>query len=859
MSNYLVEHALQNVWCTPDQDRQHIIRPGKITPPGGVWSDVTVLMKRRPLPNKVDYFHVYQIGQVYPIIVGFLPVSRQWVNFADVCGQEQLILDVYSDKGIRYPNHLIWYCVTEDNNLIVAVSENKKIPIQLNDEALYIRFYSNAYFSSVESSQIDDGILNIGKTFVDMNDILNFQNTLNQIKTRPGKTMMFINGFAVDAINPFSAKAGDVVEVLHDGAAYKVVYLNVRDLQVFDSIKDQRRKYLVHFPDDGNRSIEFFDDVDFYLMRQTSNGTYQGVYYHRNQPDAVRMVTHRDYAIQVPYLVALNNSIPNSDDPEALVLSVTLRYSGYNRPLVLEHNRIHELYKLPDEDVVRALVGIDSGVPNWQATHLEMSNYTTIMGSLTRDITPEMVESAYGYNAISKLIGDTPKLAEISSNASTSGLKEVRVPYGLQTNAVAYEYNQQGLLTAWYNHSAGDVYSCVDNNTGMVEMLSGTAAYGFDENYDITGPIDSKASYRFYASKVVAPGQTKVWKDVTGSSMYAIDDNKFTWLITHGEYDTIVRSDKKILSYDLELEMVDGLLKFPLQQIQTIDGVEGIRTLIIPPGELDIFLNGHTLMEKLDFFMEFPNVVICNKEYLNQPTDLAQIVTIRAKGFCNSNLEYEAPDDVGFIRHGMLSRNNRFDIRDDRVMRIVVDGRLRDRSELDFSEEHSGVSIGNVANGRPYIVRDIVVPMRGLTMAETYSFRNTSLAVDQIVSEYLTIKKPEPQITTPFSITERYQIYSPFCTKLIYDLKSGVLNDPRLIEYYSDDVVLEICQPYMYLMAFDPCRDDNLPDDKFVIVHPHHLFSVIDLNAFAYKFLGRAVRLILRDRVNLSHFVRISD
>lgn len=859
MYNYLIEHAVKNVWCSPDQDRQHIIRPTRITRPEGVWIKVKVLMKTFALPNLTDVFHVYQIGQLYPIILGFLPVKQTWINFADHCSQEHMILDVYSNKGIRYPNHLVWYRVTEDRNLIIAIAENKKIPIKLSEEDINVRFYSNAYYASIESQQIDDMVFNAGASPQNATDILNFQYRIKPYFDLPGMNYCFVNGFAVDAISLATVKPNDVVEFIHDGSIEKAIWLPIKDLQVFNSILDQRRKYLVHYAGNDSQRIDYLDDIDFFLMHRKTNGSYQGVYYHKNKADSVRMVTHRDYSIQVPYVVALNEGIPDSTDPDELVLRMLIRRSGYNRPLVFENNRIHELYKLKNADIVRAFAGIDSNVNNWKAEQLEMSHYSQVMAYKTNSIPADIVEKALGYNAISCLLGQTPTFARPVPEAQGSNLREVVVPYGLQENSTIFEYNQEGQLTGWYPHVIGPTALCNDNQTRLVEILSGTTGLNLDENYDLVGPIDPKASYRFYVSPIVQGVKQNKWEDVTNSSKYVITNNKFQWLISHSDYETIVRSDKYILSYDISYTMDRGIIYFALMQVQTIDGVQAARPLIIPPGEIDIFLNGRPIIQGLDYFVSFPYVAITNKEYLQNAESVPQLITIRAKGFCDRNLKFKIADDYGFVRNGLLSVNNRFDIRDDKVLRLIIDGQLKDRSDVVFSENHSGISVPSELNGRPYLLRDIVIPMRGLTPSDTYVLREASMAIDKVVSEYMTEKLPEPKMSFDYSIKERYQVYSPFCAKLIYDLKLRLLEDPRLYLHYSDTDVLDIAKPYTYLLPFDPCHDDNYPNDSFVMIHPHPLFTVIDLNAFAYKFVSRAVKVFLKDRVILSHFLRISD
>jgi len=856
--NYLVDHAAKNAWCSPDQDKQCIIQPLRISKEEGVWNQVKVLMKYFQLPNNTDRFHVYQIGQVFPIILGLLPVRLEWVNFATCCEQEKMSLDVYNDQGVRYPNHLIWYRYTENRCLIIAIAEHKTMSIDLPHENIYIRLYSNSYFQSDRSNQILDIVKNEGITISDMNSVMNFQYRIASFASQPGKTMCFVNGYLVNDINLMSAKTGDVVEFFHDGSVKKIIDLRIGDLETFNSIRDMRRKYLVHYPADGEHIIDYFDDIDFYLYQKGAGINFQGVLYHRNQGDAIRMITHRDYSIQVPYVVSLAGSIPNNTDPEELILRLYIRNSGYYRPLIQEHNRLHELYKLSDTDVVRAMIGIDSTVPNWKADMLEMSDYSNVMSHLGRDIPGSMVENAYGYNAISKIIGDTPSYTEPADNSITSSLMTVNMPYVLQTNSSVFEYGPDGNLVAWNNHDIGEVYPCISNQARLAEILVGHSGFDLDDNYGLEVLIDSNVNYRCYVSEIKNGVKQNKWQDVTGSSMYAVVNGVVKWLIDQTQYETIVRTDKKILCYDIAILPEDGLLRFPIMQVKTIDGIEAARPVQVPVGELDIFVNGKPIINSLDYIVEWPYVTIRHKEYLNYPDQMEQLITIRAKGFCNADLELNRDVDYGFVMFGMLSMNNRFDIRDDKVLRIVVDGKLKHRDELEFSEEHSGVYVGDVPDGRPYMVRDIVVPTRGMTLTDTYALRESSLEVDEIVGNSMTLKHPMPTRSDVFTIAERYQIYSPYCAKILFDLKNKVLDDPRLYAHYGESLVRELTKPYEYLLKTDPCADLHYPDTRFIDIHPHHLYTVVDVSPYVYKFISAVVKVILKNRVNLSHFVRVS-
>ena len=103
MYDFLIDHALANVWCTPDQDRQFIIEPAKISPFYGILNTVVVGNRSINLPLNGVRFHVYQIGQVYPVTLGLPTTPNVWKTLAYACNTNKMVIDVYANSGIQLP------------------------------------------------------------------------------------------------------------------------------------------------------------------------------------------------------------------------------------------------------------------------------------------------------------------------------------------------------------------------------------------------------------------------------------------------------------------------------------------------------------------------------------------------------------------------------------------------------------------------------------------------------------------------------------------------------------------------------------------------------------------------------------
>lgn len=856
MYDYLLDQALKNIWCTPNQDKQAIVKPVRLTPAGGAWSSVQVLWDNIALPEKNKRFHVYQIGQLHPLLMGLFPSYMKWKTIADNCSEQNMICDIYDESGVQYPRFQTWYMVTKNKNLIIAVKEPdiNTIPVDFLTAEVYMRVYSNEYFNSDESSELNDYIKVRGQRIRSNADMTLYQTEFNHYSSLPGYTYAFVNGYLVKELSLLTMKIGDLVEYVYDSSIKAVYDFDINKLNTFVSELDSKRKYLLHYPG-NNGVIDYQDDIDLFLIKKEIGDQLKGIFIHKNREDTIRMVTHKDYSLSVDTVESLGLLNPQWPNLQDLTVRLHIRKSGYHRPLVFENNRIHELYKLSDDNLVGAMMGIDSNVDVFKVENLEKSAYTEIMRSDSTCLTKDLVESAFGYNAISKMLGDTPAFTR-----SYSGQVIADVPYGLVHRSTGYEYDSEGRLIDWHPHVTGTIYSARSPDTKLVEQIAGYTSEQIEEYWnqtevDLTEGVD----YRFYTCPLFNGLPTKNWTDVTDTGQYVIIDNKATWLTNPATTYTLIRGDSINLGYKLSLPIANGLLKFSLTQVVTRDGNTGQQVMEIPMGHLDIFLNGKSLIEDLDYFVQFPVVVITNKEYLVDPLNQNQEIVVRFTGHCDSDLKWDKRRDVGFIDHGLLSNNNRFDIRDDKVLRIIVDGALYDRSELEFAEDDSGVIVPDARNGSPYLIRDIVVPTRGLTKESTYSLREKSLAIDTAVADFMTLKHPGPVFPNPNVITDHYAIFSPFICKVLFDLVNGVL-DYTIAKYrYNDEDAIDLVKDYLYLLEYDPTQPDNEVDDRYVKIHPHFLPVMVDVNIYQYSLLERLVRLLCNSKIELSHFLRVVD
>lgn len=848
---FIIRQAVYNVWCTPNQDNQFILLLTRLTPINGVVNRFKFLWDTISMPEKGIWYHLFQLGQVHPTIVNLINEKNKWIKLSEVCNTKSIIIDLYNYSGIKLPTTEIYYLITNSNNIVIAFKDLKINGFNFNTDDVYFRTYKNTYFESRESDPQNDYIELDGGLVTDNNFILNLQNKIITLRSiNRGIVYCFVNGYKQNDINLVTSKIGDYVEYIYDSSVKTVIDFPLNNLPTFDSVIDNKGKYVLHYPGTSN-IIDYNDDIEIFLQDNTG----KGIYVHKNHRDTLRNLTHKDYSIVSSYIenYLSHFSINGLVNRNNLVIRLHVKKSGYNRSLVLERNRINELYKLPDINLLQALVGVNSNVDVWRASSLENSSYVKVMGSKFEDINNDLVTTMYGFDSISKLVADSP-----IKTFNEYGNKKCFVPYLLNKGCTCFEYNIDGYLLGWYLHSSGDIYVCQNNECDSVEMLYGVGGDP-DESYTYTNnTIDNNNNYRFYTCGLNGSVYDNNWIDVTGSSLYSINEQTglVTWDITNKL--PMIRSDKKFFCKDYTVDFNRGILEIPLQYNRTILSNTVSDTMKVPMGELDVFLNGKCLIEFLDFYFDKSkgSVIITNKSFIND-TGLQNIV-IRMTGFCDSELNHNTKGSFGFVQLGRVSDNHRFDIKDGKVQRIIVNGAMRTKNQISYYDDLGSGTVFNSDNGKPYLIRDVVVPMNYISGRETYSFKNECDLIDKEISDYMTLymnQNSPPGLNVTTSI---HYLYSPFLARILDDLITDVIDPEPLETRFTNEFVTTICKPYEYLLEFDPISNTNSHPRDYVIVHVHRYNNVVALNLPQYRFLSKAIEIYANGNIEIVNQIRIA-
>lgn len=871
---YLLGHAKRNVWCTPNQDKQYIFKPSRISVPGGVINKVTILHDTFNLPTNNEKYHVYQIGQVNPDLLNTLTEKSIWRPISRICRQLNLVIDLYTTNGIHFPRFNAWMLITYDKNIVIAVKEQPKINVSLRTESLYVRFYSNAYFSSARRN-LDtrvNAIFVYGKIIANNSDIVDIQTRFATYAAREGVVYGYINGYFTTALNALTIAIGDVVELFFDSTVYKVVELPIIDVDgsgSFESELDLKRKWLLHAPDLITDQIEYLDDIDFFLCKTLHTTVKKGVYYHKNQEDAVRMVTHRDYSLPLGYIQAYVNNADLVTNLNQFTIRLHFRKSGYARPLISEKNHIEDLYKLEPADIPRAMLGIDSTLQLWRAENLEKSNYTRIMRSYEQFISNEMVEDAYGYHGIALALSKS--IYPLEHRFGQYGFTPS--PFSVQ-NGTIYEYDSVGKLVHIGGSPIIDWQPRTNSNAQFFEVCMGkritskTVYFGTIPEY----AFDSRnAEIRCYKRQLVVGVNPHPWIDVTDSDDYELTTlppepgneelgvrEHLVWNLNQAFWETAVFPCSGDVVMDFQSESADPVLQFSLNANVLINGSVFNGPLQLPLGELNLFLNGHSLVEDIDYTLKWPQVTIINKRYMTGVQNQSQHIVARMRGFPTPEMKTLKATDSGWVKNGLLSKNGTFNVRDNRHIRITAGGRLYPKDQLNFAEDGTLINFDSL-NGTPYSISYIWSPLRDFVTTDVYEMFNSALEDDTAISSYMTSKTPEPTGTIPSFMVDKYELYSPFSARIIDMLLNNDFPESLYMEDQPDPIIRTAVAPYTYLLDNDPTQRSFVIDHDIVCIHPHTYKTVVGLNFFQWRFLTRIVKMFLNDKVDLSKFLIVTN
>lgn len=903
--NYVVQHALDNVWAEDIQDQDYYIRPTRITPNGGSLRYAEVGMANLALPNsKIEgsrtFYHVYQIGQIPTHVLGVDIVENKWVQIDKIAKDMECYVNVCLDNGHVVPRSKCFLLrMWPTKNVVLAVENTpgasygytkeidpftnslKQVPSTLNNQELFISFYTNARIFATDRR--DDAVnadnqMYFETGFFDSGALARIKANKNNSQVPQG--WFVINGLIANynhVVNNFSSLQNKEISIYRDETIKKIAYFRLQDIPTFISKKDNNvKKYIVNLPTPEDELV-FHDDVEYFLGRY-SGSRFQGLCIPTLRVNPITTVTNKTHAFRTDVITDLINKNEWLKGKNDIHLMVVVRQGGMLRGLPHQNTRIEKLFKLPEDIISSVMTGTNSLMDSWTARNLEDDEYAKIVSGKHDSIVTDLVFKAYGYNAITRYHHPNPLLVENYTttpdgqswyNVQLSNVaSEMNPLLGVNNhNIEVIEYDEQGLFIGRKRTPYGNagLFISTQQNDRPVKLIEhyitsvNRSDLLLNEIFTSTYSSNDLEAFGFsaYISTNFSSTHPK-WINVTDVDAYYYLDyevrtdgskiRRFNWNASNlAEINAVgmirVNNLSSFKSFDVST-LVTGNRSFPVLRIPNNNRSK----VQVEPGSIDLWLEDRLLIEDIDYVVKWPLIYIGRRM-----NDLATArLHVRLGGLADIDSKHDKPREIGFVKNGIVSVNNHYDIRNDRNIQINIGGSLKHRDEVSFDEARAEP---HPFDGRPYAIRDYITPIELYTNFETMNEKRKSEAIDTQTMAYLNDYLETQPINTPVINHTRWHIVSVFLDDVIASLRSGWLSS-ELYDGWSAHEISEWMESKLYLLEVDISYFDNT-DKGYIRLLPHGFKQHINLTEKQYMFLEQVCDIYLKDKVQLNHLITI--
>lgn len=835
MENWLIRHAVKNAWQRPYLDGELNIKACRLSPKTGSTGFIREGISTINLPT-TGFWHVFHIGKLH-VNYGNLNIpANMWKRVSTCINAFSAFIQLYTEAGITFPAQNAWFFKRMNGAVLLAVPQTERYS-WLDTEVLYVRFFPG--FDGGANAPL------VNPTSVEYLEIPNIPKRqaavdhYNAIKGNvKGWLVPYVNGKPLTDLRVSDIQLWDDVELHVDGRVRRVCDFRIGDLNTYLSTLDGRRKYLLHLPKSNDPWV-YNSNVEIQIIHGREIR-----YYHKHRHQELRQLTWNDLAIPSDRIALLRSSfdapIPDIDE---MIIRVLIRDDFLDLSPLFNADHVHDLYRLKDDLIVDAMVGANANVKEWQAANLEQSFANRLATAKLPNITRDLCTKAYGYNAVGRYTSDTPQRLILDERGWGC-----RLPDMLARRSTVYEYDGEGVLLEVHAHADDVLYYAVNPNARLIEAVVGDMGTGVnivDNAPDFTIPEGENVALWMRKLKDEVP--TDEYYEAVEGTDYTRIDNLIQWTVDRTRRHPVVIDDNKHLFFETTVNVADGEIRIPIVAVNQ----EGVtRTLWVPMETVEVWLNGHPLVHTVDYNVRWPELVVVCKTWVSDTT--ANKISVRARGVTG---KLKIPK-VGFVTNGLFSDNSTFDARDDKVIRVVAGGGLLLREDVVFREDNT-IGSDIVVDGFPYSIDDPTIPLRNLVSGNLYDLRDTARELDGRIEDYLTTWFPTPPPADVVPIPHWYHLYSPLLNKLLWDIKSGALtlveDDPtyRISTEQLDKVMLR----YNDMLQFDPAYIGY--DKRFVYIHPHILYTVMDVTELTFAFCDRVNKRYLNGNVQITQYLKI--
>lgn len=886
------QHAAQYVWCNPRQDKQLIFKTARLSPTYGTRHSFTAMREKHTVPTIGSKFHVFKIAYLSEAEIN-IKLNYQWTRVSTICNTKNMLMDIYLTAGLMLPRTECWIKNTINGALILAIKQDRLIEFNTTDDIRIdvlmtntpsIKFYTNKFFASAESLSNPRDVYVYGRKIELNSDKTTFSEQYTLYANNVGRVYAYINGWYVSDFTPSKINVGDYVEMVYDSSITLASSVARVNIPTFTSKLTNDDRHFVS-PPDFIDNILFYDDIDFYIVG-TGALSGRGLYISRDMKGSIRMMTHMGFSISDEIIQSLlNSTLPALSSVGDYRIHYVIRNSGLTRKLTSSRNRLNRFMFLAKNESRAAEFKYENNLPlqEWKYPDIEAADINALYGVRYDHLTPELIKDAYGYHEAAKSLAPStqPVITSVVDSSRSVDISNVYI-YG----CTVYEYSSTGLLLEYHTHQGTDSYVPQNVNTTWVEIVTGLASDGTGVgSEDVSVTFNPNFEYRFFRGP---PGELE---DVTDTYAYLLSENVATWTGTLPGHDTLVLNDQYFFCQEFTTNSDVAVIAYDVGFYVGVGINKQFRTSNVPLAEVDVWLNGHPLAEGIDYHVVWPKVVVTNKTH-QLPDKAPNKVLVRGRGHGNVETGYVNTTDSGFIKWGLFSVNDRYNVHWDQSLKAVVNGLAVVPGNIVYTDEENtsvyyptpgifeaeatnltldrivsgatvtrlGVSNNHPLNGKPYSLRD---SYSGLTVAipgSTRDYRLDIMDFDKRLSNYLTYKLPEDDPLLPNVISAKYPIISPFIEACMDGMLNETISNTVWDKYsYEVEEVLADMSEHVFLLGGDPTQDaiyDTL-DMAIADICAHPYPDKVPVNFNQYRFLEFVAHNILNDRVDISRFFSI--
>lgn len=905
--DFVVQHAIENVWAEEIQDKDYYIRPARITPNGGSLKYAEVGISSIALPNANvvgtrTFYHVYHIGQLPPHLLGIDIVDNTWVSIDKIAQDLECYVNVYLDNGFVVPRSRCFLLRTWPSKNVIMAIENvpnatfgyklefspstnasRQVPNTLNNQDINIRFYTNARFFATDRR--DDATDAFNQMYFQTETYTNA--VLSRIKANKDNTAVPQGWFVADGlihnyksvVDNFITLKNKEISVYRDESIMGIEYFRLQDLPQFVSQFNRNvKKYIINLSTPADKLV-YHNDVEYYLGVY-EGGQFQGLCIPVLRIDPIKTLTNKSHAVRADVITDLMNKndwLVGKD----VHLMVVIRQGGMLRGLIHQNTRIEELFKLPEDVVQSAMTGVNSVMDEWKASTLETDDYAKIVEAKREAIVDDVVFNAYGYNAMTRYHHPNPlkvanyttdnngqkwyqvQLSNVASERNrllpnAANLIEV-IEYdasGLFIGRKRFPYMNGGLLISQTNDARPVkliehyVNSIEDNTLNLGEIFDNVIT-----NNDLG--IFGFSAYITTSDNVVMKPK---WIDVTNlNTYYYVDDYKrpdgsvvkrLTWNLANLQAigaRGMVRINNRVCYKTFNIrDLIKPNRSFPTLTIP----LNSRNKVQVEPGSIDIWMEDRLLIEDIDYVVRWPDIFIGRR--IQDPA--TGKLNIRLSGLANAeDSKHDKAREIGFVKDGVVSVNKHYDIRNDRNIQINIGGSLKLRDEVSFDEKRA---TPYPLDGRPYQIKDYITPVELFTNRKTMLEKAKSETLDIRVMDYINQYLITPEINSPTIVNTRWLIVSMFLDDIIGRLLTGWLTQ-ELSTTWTATQIDGWVTPYKDLLGIDIAYFTATNFDYIRLI-PHGKGLQVGLTQRQYMFVEQVCEIYLKGKVQLNHMLTVT-